>query len=158
MVVYKGKSVIKLNVNGVTYDVLVRPSDVLIDVIREQMGLTGAKAGCKNGDCGTCTIIMDGYPIKSCLVLAVEAVGHNIITIEGLKDTPVQKAFVDCAAFQCGYCTSGFLMVAHALYQTNPNADEYTIEKWLESNICRCTSYAEIRDAMKAVFPRSGIN
>lgn len=152
MISYKEKSVITLDVNNDLYDVLVSPSDLLIDVLREKLGFTGAKAGCKNGDCGTCTVILDGYSIKSCLMLAVEAVGCKITTIEGLKDTPIQRAFDSFNAFQCGYCTSGFLLVAHSLYMKNPNADEDTIENWLESNICRCTSYEEIRDAMKSVF------
>lgn len=155
MIEYKKKCVIEFLVNGQKASVMVRPSDILLEVLRDQLGLTGGKPGCENGDCGACTIIVDGIPIKSCLMLAVEAVGHEITTIEGLKDTPIQQAFVDCAAFQCGYCTSGFLMVCHALYMKDPNADEYTIEKYLESNICRCTSYAEIRNAVEAVFPNA---
>jgi carbon-monoxide dehydrogenase small subunit len=123
-----------------------------LDVLRTQLGLTGAKPGCKNGDCGSCTVIMDGLPVKSCLVLAVEAVGHTITTIEGLKDCEFQKAFVEFSAFQCGYCTSGFLMVCHSLFNNYPDADEYTIEHWLESNICRCTSYEEIRAAVESVL------
>lgn len=155
MTIYEGKQIINLNVNGESVEVIVRPSDILLDTLRMQLGLTGAKPGCKNGDCGTCTVIMDGYPVKSCLVLTVEAINHEIITIEGLKDTPIQKAFINCGAFQCGYCTSGFLMVCHALYLTNPNADELTVEEWLQSNLCRCTSYDEIRSAVEIVFPNS---
>lgn len=150
---YKGKSVIDLQVNGEMRTAMVRPSDVLLDVLREQFGLTGAKPGCKNGDCGACTVLMDGWPVKSCLVLAVEAVGHSVTTIEGLQNLPLQKVFVDCEAFQCGYCTSGFLMVCHALMTQHPNAAESVIEEWLQSNICRCTSYSEIRNALRAVMP-----
>lgn len=155
MTIYENKTIIELNINSSKYKVMVRPSDVLLDTLRIQLGLTGAKPGCKNGDCGACTVIIDGYPVKSCLMLTLEAVGHEIITIEGLKNTPIQQAFVDCGAFQCGYCTSGFLIVCHALYMTNPNADENTIEEWLQSNLCRCTSYDEIRSAVEAVFPNS---
>ena len=96
---------------------------------------------------------MDGWPVKSCLVLAVEAEGHAILTVEGLKDTPLQQAFIDHHAFQCGYCTSGFLMASYALMQHLPNASEYDMETWLQSNLCRCTSYAEIRAALQALTP-----
>lgn len=153
---YENYCVIELDVNNEKKIVTVRPSDVLLDVLREQLGLTGAKPGCKNGDCGTCTVIMDGMPVKSCLVLAIEAMGHKIVTVEGLGGhAPVQEAFVQYNAFQCGYCTSGFLMVCHALAQNKPEADEYEMEKWLQSNICRCTSYQEIREAVKSVLKTS---
>ncbi len=154
MVQYEEKSVIELDVNGDKHSVLVRPSDLLLDVLREQLGLTGAKAGCRNGDCGTCTVNVDGWPVKSCLMLAVEAVGHTIVTVEGLNGiAPVQKAFVDASAFQCGYCTSGFLMVCHALKTQHPTMpDEIIIEDWLQANLCRCTSYQEIRRAVHAMY------
>lgn len=154
MVQYEEKSVIELDVNGDKHSVLVRPSDLLLDVLREQLGLTGAKAGCRNGDCGTCTVNVDGWPVKSCLMLAVEAVGHTIVTVEGLNGiSPVQKAFVDASAFQCGYCTSGFLMVCHALKTQHPTMpDEIIIEDWLQANLCRCTSYQEIRRAVHAMY------
>jgi len=153
MIWYEGKVVVELTVNNENRTVTVRPSDVLLDVLREQLGLTGAKPGCKNGDCGVCTVTIDGWPAKSCLVLAVEMVGHQIQTVEGLEGkAPIQKAFVDNGAFQCGYCTSGFLMVCHALSQQKPGAEEYEVEEWLQSNLCRCTSYKEIREAVKTVF------
>jgi len=153
MILNEGKVIVELMVNHESRTVTVRPSDVLLDVLRGQLGLTGAKPGCKNGDCGVCTVIFDGWPVKSCLVLAVEAVGHQILTVEGLGGVaPVQKAFVDSGAFQCGYCTSGFLMVCHALSLNKPRAEEYEIEEWLQSNLCRCTSYKEIREALKTVF------
>lgn len=148
MVEYKDEVIIELNINEEKHKVKVRPSDILIDTIREKLGLTGAKAGCKNGDCGTCTILVDGWPVKSCLMLSVEAVGHKIQTIEGLHST-LQEKFIQSGAFQCGYCTSGFLMVATSLKMQEPDADEYTIEDWLSSNICRCTDYSEIRQAVK---------
>ena len=154
MVRYDGMAVISLNVNGEARQVAVRPSDLLLDVLREQLGLTGAKPGCLNGDCGACTVVVDGWPAKSCLMLAVEAVGHEITTVEGLGgQTPEQRAFVDENAFQCGYCTSGFLMVCHALrLHFDALPEEIVVEEWLQSNLCRCTSYQEIRSAVRAMF------
>jgi carbon-monoxide dehydrogenase small subunit len=156
MIRYEGKNVISLNVNGQVHEVIVRSSDILLDILREQLGLTGSKPGCLNGDCGACTVIMDGLPVKSCLTLAVEAEGHVILTVEGLANNTaaaVQKAFVEADAFQCGYCTSGFLMVCYALKIQYPNIpDEAVIEDWLEANICRCTSYQEIRKAVHLMY------
>lgn len=154
MVRYEGKTVITLNINGELHELAVRPSDLLLDVIREQLGLTGAKPGCKNGDCGACTIMIDGWPAKSCLVLAVEAEGHILVTVEGLCGTAAgQRAFVEENAFQCGYCTSGFLMVCHALQTQHPiMPEEFVVEEWLQSNLCRCTSYQEIRKAVKKMY------
>lgn len=146
------KSLIVLEVNGEKREVLVRPADTLLEVLRNQLGLTGAKPGCENGDCGACTVHIDGMPIKSCLMLAVEAIGHQITTIEGLKNAPIQQAFVDCWGFQCGCCTSGFIMNAQALITHHPDADDFLIEEWLQSNICRCTGYEEIKDAVKSVL------
>lgn len=154
MVIYEGKTVISLQVNGETHELAVRPSDLLLDVLRDQLGLTSAKPGCRNGDCGACTVMMDGWPVKSCLVLAVEAQGHPILTVEGLGGTAaVQKAFVQANAFQCGYCTSGFLMVCQALKTQHPLLpEEYVVEEWLQSNLCRCTSYQEIRKAVRILY------
>lgn len=154
MVWYEDKIKLCLQVNGESHTVLVRPADLLLDVLRRQLGLTASKAGCLNGDCGACTILLDGRPIKSCLMLAVEAENHNILTVEGLKgEAPIQKAFVNCNAFQCGYCTSGFLMVCHALHLQYPEMpEEYIVEEWLQANLCRCTSYKEIRKAVKAMY------
>ncbi len=152
MLKVEGKSIIELDINGEKIDVMANPSDILLYVLREQLGLTGAKPGCENGDCGACTILVDGWPIKSCLMLAVEAIGHKIITVEGLKNAPIQKSFVENWGFQCGYCTSGFLMVCHSLANIHPDAEEYVMEEWLQANICRCTSFEEIRNAMKSVL------
>lgn len=152
MLKIEGISAIELDVNGEKRQVIVRPADTLLYILREQLGLTGAKPGCENGDCGSCTVIIDGWPIKSCIMLAVEAIGRKIITIEGLKDAPIQKAFVENFGFQCGYCTPGFLMVCHALANKHADADDDTIEEWLQSNICRCTSYEEIEAAIKAII------
>lgn len=152
MLKIEDKSIIKLDINGEMKDVMVNPSDILLYVLREQFGLTGAKPGCENGDCGACTILVDDWPAKSCLMLAVEAIGHKITTIEGLQNAPIQKAFVENWGFQCGYCTSGFLMVCHSLALNHPDTEEYVMEEWLQANICRCTSYEEIREAMKSVL------
>ncbi len=148
----EGKSIIELDINGEKKDVAVSPSDILLYVLREQLGLTGAKPGCENGDCGACTVLVDSWPVKSCLMLAVEAIGHKITTVEGLHNSPIQKAFVENWGFQCGYCTSGFLMVCHSLANIHPDAEEYVMEEWLQANICRCTSYEEIRKAIKSVL------
>jgi carbon-monoxide dehydrogenase small subunit len=145
---------LNLNVNGELRTATVRPADLLLDVLRESFGLTGAKPGCRNGDCGTCTVLLDGSPMKSCLMLAVETAGKKVTTVEGLKDTAVQRAFVEKFAFQCGYCTPGFIMNIYALTQTYPEADEETIKDWLQSNICRCTGYEEIREAIQSVLKR----
>jgi len=154
MVSYAGKCIIDLHVNGETVSVMVKPSYTLLSVLREQLCLTGAKPGCENGDCGACTVLVDGWPIKACLMLAVEAIGKQITTIEGLNDAPIQKAFVEKWGFQCGYCTSGFLMVCHALSTIHPDADDFVIEHWLQSNLCRCTGYSEIKDAVKSVLKK----
>jgi carbon-monoxide dehydrogenase small subunit len=146
------KTIIEVEVNGAKKSMMVRPADTLLFAIREQLGLTGAKDACGNGDCDACTVLVDGRPIKSCLMLAVEAAGHKIITIEGLRDTPVQKAFLDKSALQCGYCTPGFILNSHALVTLHPEADEGMIKEWLQSNLCRCTGYQEIRESVKSVL------
>ncbi len=152
MIKFTGKTVLNLNVNGKNVDVLARPADTLLYTLRNELGLTGAKPSCENGDCGACTVLIDDWPIKSCLMLTVEAIGKKITTIEGLINSPIQKAFVENFAFQCGYCTSGFLMVCHSLAQVKPNADDEIIEEWLQSNICRCTGYEEIQTAIKSII------
>ncbi|PIH05362.1 (2Fe-2S)-binding protein [Clostridium combesii] len=149
------KTIITLNINGEYKEVVAKPSDILLHTLRNELGLTGAKPSCENGDCGACTILVDGWPIKSCLMLTVEAIGKKIVTVEGLKNAPIQKAFVDNWGFQCGYCTSGFLMVCHALANIHPDADDHVIEQWLQSNICRCTGYEEIKTAIKSVISNS---
>lgn len=145
---------IVLNVNGEIRMLTVRSADTLLYAIRGKLGLTGAKPGCLNGDCGACTVNIDGLPMKSCLMLAVEAIGKKITTIEGLKDTAIQKAFIENFSFQCGYCTPGFIMNCHSLIEQHPDADDETIREWLSSNICRCTGYAEIERAVKSVLEK----
>jgi carbon-monoxide dehydrogenase small subunit len=146
------KCEMKVLINGETRSIIARQGDTLLFVLRNELGLTGAKPGCLNGDCGACTVLVDGTPIKSCMMLAIETVGKAITTIEGLHNTPIQRAFVEHFAFQCGYCTPGFIMNAYALTETKTDADDATIQEWLESNICRCTSYQEIEAAVKEVL------
>jgi aerobic-type carbon monoxide dehydrogenase small subunit (CoxS/CutS family) len=152
MLKISGTTTLVLHINGEKREVIAKPSDTLLYTLRNELGLTGAKPGCENGDCGACTVLVDDWPIKSCLMLTVEAVGKRITTIEGLKNAPIQKAFVENWGFQCGYCTSGFLMVCHALSIHHPKADDQIIEEWLQSNICRCTSYQEIGEAVKSIL------
>ena len=146
------RSFIDFEVNGITKSITVRDADTLLDVLRNQLGLTGAKAGCHNGDCGCCAILVDGTPIHACMMLAVEATGHKITTIEGLHDSPVPKAFLNHTAFQCGFCTPGFIINTHALVTSHPDANDEIIKEWLASNLCRCTSYTEIKEAVKAAL------
>jgi len=141
-------------VNGDQYSVQVDIRRTLLEVLRETLGLTGTKEMCNKGDCGGCTVIMDGKPVLSCLTLAVEAQGKQIVTIEGLADGfklhPIQQAFVDKGAIQCGYCTPGFIMSAKALLDKNPRPTEEQIKEGIANNICRCTGYVQIVEAIQA--------
>lgn len=147
---YSGYVELELMVNGRQRHVLTKPGDTLLHVLREKLGLTGAKAGCENGDCGACTVLLEGLPVKSCMMLAVEIGSKSVTTIEGLKDTEIQEAFVNFSGFQCGFCTSGFLLNAHALLQLKPDASEEDKKNWLDANLCRCTGYEGIRDALNS--------
>lgn len=142
------KHSISLTVNGEEHKVEVEPSWSLAYVLREGLGLTGTKIACNNGDCGSCTVTMDGIAILSCLKLAVQAEGKNIITIEGLADGdklhPIQRSFIDNAGFQCGYCTPGMIMAAKALLDENPNPDEQEAREAIGGHLCRCGSYPRI--------------
>ena len=146
---YTGDTRITLSINGEDRSILTLPGDTLLRTLRAA-GYTGTKIGCENGDCGACTILVDGLPRKSCCMLTLEAVGHRITTVEGLIDTPVQKAFVAENGLQCGYCTPGFVVNTTALLGTHPDADDGTTREWLESNICRCTGYEGIRRSVGA--------
>lgn len=146
------KQLISLIVNGIEKEIFIRNADTLLFVLREKLRLTGTKNGCSNGDCGSCTILLDGVPINACHLLAVEAEGHHITTIEGLNDSTIQNTFANQWAIQCGYCTPGFILNAYALSETFPNANDAQIDEWLDSNICRCTGYQEIKDSVKAVL------
>jgi aerobic carbon-monoxide dehydrogenase small subunit len=149
------KKQIKLKVNGQELEIIVEPRDTLLDVLRYSLGLTGTKEGCGNGNCGSCTVLLDGEAINSCLMFAVEADGHEILTIEGLAQEgrlhPLQQAFIDEGAIQCGFCTPGFVMSAKALLDTNPNPTESDIRQAVAGNLCRCTGYDKIvRAILKA--------
>lgn len=152
------KMFISIKVNGVEYEEAVRGSETLLHVLREKVGLKSVKPGCENGDCGTCTVLFDGMPMMSCLTLAAEANGHEVTTVEDLQDTPIQQAFIDKMGYQCGYCTPGFLLTCKALLEAHPHADERLVEEWLSSNLCRCTSYQEIREAVQSVLVREDIS
>lgn len=147
---------IRLRVNGEEYDLEVKVSRTLLDVIREDIGLTGTKKGCDTGDCGACTVLIDGKPATSCLVLAVDAQGKEILTIEGLSSDPLhlhplQDAFLKYGAVQCGYCTPGMILSAKALLEGNPHPTEQEIKVAIAGNLCRCTGYVKIVEAIKAV-------
>ena len=145
---------VTLRVNGEAYDLLTYPHRTLLEVLREDLHLTGAKESCGEGACGTCTVLLDGAPVRSCLLLAVEAEGREITTIEGLaaggKLHPLQEAFVEHHAIQCGFCTPGMILTAKALLDATPEPTEEEIRRALSGNICRCTGYAKIVDAVKA--------
>jgi carbon-monoxide dehydrogenase small subunit len=150
MIKYSGYQNMTFKINHETYSTHVKPSETLLHVLRDKLGLTGTKGSCENGDCGACTVLIDGQPMKSCMVLAVACEQADIMTIEGLEDTEIQQAFVDFNGFQCGYCTSGFLMNAYAMLESNPEISEEDQKVWLDSNLCRCTGYEGIRDAVNA--------
>ncbi len=145
------KRLIELKVNGESYDVAVEPRRTLLEVLREQLGLTGTKEGCDAGDCGTCTVLLDGKPVPSCLVLAIDAQGKDILTIEGLANGPelhpIQKAFVDYGAIQCGFCSPGMILTVKALLDGNPDPSEAEVRKAISGNLCRCTGYVKIIEA-----------
>jgi carbon-monoxide dehydrogenase small subunit len=148
------KEIATFLVNGQEYQAIVEPHMLLIDVLRDQLGLTGTKYACGAGDCGACTVLIDGKPSFSCLTLAVTAKGKSILTIEGLADGnelhPVQQAFVDQGAVQCGFCTPGMILSAKALLDENPEPTRDEIKTALAGNLCRCTGYVKIIDAVEA--------
>ena len=147
------KKPIQLLVNGFEYEVLVKSHWTLLHVLREEIGITGTKEGCGKGECGACTVIMDGEAVLSCLVLAVQARGKPILTIEGLaregKIDPIQDAFVQYGAIQCGFCTPGMIMTSKAFLSKNPRPTEEEIKKALSGNLCRCTGYVKIIEAVE---------
>ena len=145
---------IQLRVNGKPHDLLVEARRTLLQVIREDLGLRGTKKGCEQGECGACSVILDGQLVNSCLVLAVEADGKEITTIEGLRRGgglhPLQQSFIDRGAVQCGYCTPGMILAAKALLDEIPNPTEAEVRKGIEGNLCRCTGYTKIIQAVLA--------
>lgn len=144
---------IEFVVNGEAQALFVKPNHTLLDVLRDDLGLLGAKKGCGEGKCGTCTVIMDGKPVNSCLILAPRADGADIRTVEGLADDEphrLQKAFVEKGAVQCGFCTPGMLMTASALLDENPDPAEEEIRQAISGNLCRCTGYSKIVEAVQS--------
>ncbi|MCA9262675.1 MAG: (2Fe-2S)-binding protein [Planctomycetales bacterium] len=148
------KHVVTVTLNGDATEFLCETRETLLEVLRNRLGLTGTKEGCSNGNCGACTVIMNGRPVVSCLVLAVEAAGADIHTVEGLANgaelNELQAAFLEGAALQCGICTPGFLMQAQALLDHNPQPSEQDIRFYLSGNLCRCTGYDKIVHAVQA--------
>jgi carbon-monoxide dehydrogenase small subunit len=148
------KRFITLTVNGAKYEVAVEPRQSLLQVLREVLGLTGTKEGCSEGECGACTVFLDGQTVDSCLIFGLEADGREILTIEGLAKGdqlhPVQKAFAEYGAVQCGFCTPGMILAAKALLDNNPHPTEADIRRGISGNLCRCTGYVKIVEAIKA--------
>ncbi len=148
------KRELRLTVNGDFYHLFVETHHSLLDVIREEIGLTGTKKGCDMGECGACTVLLNDKPVNSCLVLAHEADNQQVLTIEGLSKGgelhPIQKAFINRMALQCGFCTPGMIMSSMALLAKNPMANDREIRKGLMGNLCRCTGYVKIIEAVKA--------
>jgi len=149
------KTAITLNVNNETYDVVANPNRTLLEVLRDDLQLTGTKESCGEGVCGSCTVLVDGTPVRSCLTLAVAVQGKEITTIEGLREGeklhPVQEAFVNHHAIQCGFCSPGMILTSYALLSENPNPTEEEIRRAISGNVCRCTGYAKIIDAVKSL-------
>jgi aerobic carbon-monoxide dehydrogenase small subunit len=149
------KQLLTMTVNGNEIDVAVTPNTTLLEVLRDDLGYTGVKEGCSEGVCGACTVLMNGAPIRSCLTLAIEAEGASVTTIEGLASRgqlhPVQQAFVDQGAVQCGFCTPGMILSSKALLDRSPHPTDEEIKTALAGNFCRCTGYKKILDAVRSV-------
>ncbi len=147
-------------VNGRSHEVIVEPHMLLVDVLRDKIGFTGTKYACGTGDCGACTVLVEGKPVLSCLTLAVTARDKSILTIEGMSEGgtfhPIQEAFVDKGAVQCGFCTPGMVLSAKALLEENPRPTRDEIKKGLAGNLCRCTGYVKIVDAVEAAAETMG--
>ncbi len=153
------KHPIRLTVNGEGYDFSVEPKKTLLDLLREDLELTGTKKVCDNGECGACTVLLNSHPVNACLVLAVEADGQDVLTIEGLADGtrlhPLQEAFIHHGAVQCGYCSPGMVLTAKALLDENPSPTEMEVKKAIAGNLCRCGTYNKV---VKAVLSVAGKN
>jgi carbon-monoxide dehydrogenase small subunit len=152
--------VITLNVNGLDREILVEPCTTLLEALRGKLRLTGTKLGCGEGDCGACTVLLDGVPVNSCLVLAVEAVGSEILTIEGVARGnelhPLQQAFIEKGAVQCGFCTPGMILTSLAFLRENPIPTEVDVREAISGNLCRCTGYQKIVEAVLDAADRMG--
>jgi aerobic carbon-monoxide dehydrogenase small subunit len=151
---------ITVTVNGEPQTLAVKSQSTLLKMLREQLGLTGTKIGCENGECGACTVLLDGEPVNACLTLAVETDGHSIETIESLSKGgdlhPIQKSFVEHNAIQCGFCTPGMVMTAKAFLDKTPNPTEEQVREAIVGNLCRCTGYVRIVDAILDVAKKGG--
>ena len=145
---------LELTVNGESHELTIKPNTLLIDVLNKELRWTGPKRGCDSSSCGACTVILDGKAVRSCSILALQANNKEVITIEGLADGdklhPIQQAFIDYGAVQCGYCTPGMIMSAKALLDENPNPTEDELRQALRGNLCRCTGYVKIVEAVLA--------
>jgi carbon-monoxide dehydrogenase small subunit len=149
------KEIVELNVNGENYELAVEPQQTLLEVLRGLLGLTGTKEGCSTGECGSCTVLLDGEPVLSCLMLAMDCEGRKVTTIEGFGGaegmTAVQNAFVEKGAIQCGFCTPGMILATTALLERNPKPSDEECQAALEGHLCRCTGYNKIIEAIKSV-------
>lgn len=149
--------IIGFTLNGEYTEAMARDNMTLLDFIRDVLDLTGTKKGCEEGECGACTVMLDGKPVNSCLVLAREIEGRELLTVEGVAQggtlSPIQRQFIDKWALQCGYCTPGMILSAKALLDSNPNPTEYEIRDAIAGNLCRCTGYAKIVEAIQAAAP-----
>jgi carbon-monoxide dehydrogenase small subunit len=147
-----GRSYVSTTINGEALDFLCEPRQSLLEVLRDELGMTGSKEGCNNGNCGACNVILNGRLVNACCVLGVEANGGTVTTIEGVANGeqlhPLQQSFLEDAALQCGICTPGFIVAAKALLEREPDADEARIRHWLAGNLCRCTGYDKIVHAV----------
>ncbi|MCX5807464.1 MAG: (2Fe-2S)-binding protein [Proteobacteria bacterium] len=149
------KKTILLKINDEEYSITTCPNRTLLEILRDDLSLTGAKESCGEGACGACTVLLDGLPMRSCLLLVTEAEGKEITTIEGLsgngKLDPIQDAFIEYHAIQCGFCSPGMILTAYSLLKNNPDPDEEEIRHAISGNICRCTGYAKIVEAIQAI-------
>ena len=155
------KKEIELTINGKRRKIIVKPNDLLLNVIREDLGLAGTKYGCGTGECGACTVLIEGEPVLSCLTLAVTVDKKKVTTIEGIgtdeNPHPLQQTFVEAGAIQCGYCTPGMILSAKALLDKNPNPTEDEIKRAIGGNLCRCTGYVKIIEAIELAAKRMGM-
>lgn len=146
------KRLVQLVVNGAPQELAIEPRRTLLELLREDLGLTGTKLGCGEGDCGTCVVLLDGEPVNACLVLGLEAEGREVLTIEGLAEGsdlhPIQQAFIDAGAVQCGYCTPGMVLVAKAFLERHARPSEADVRRAIAGNLCRCTGYQKIVEAV----------
>lgn len=154
------KSVITLKVNGDAHEILISPNQTLLEVLRDNLGLMGTKRGCDLGACGACTVLVDGEAYLSCIMLAMDATGKEIRTIEGLSETgelhPLQQSFVEVGGLQCGFCTPGIIMTAQAILDEEPHPTEESVKKKMAGNLCRCTGYKKVIEAVMTASERIG--